>query len=155
MSDDDRSKLAEVTLGPLAPRARARIKLTPEALARVFAAIADGGDRTNACAAEGFTYEALRLATKQDPELKEQYEIACALGAGTFVRDIKSLAFSDKPGGWSAIAWLAERLHPTVFAKPVDRVEQTGEGGGPLKVTWYLPGNPRIPSSTDGNEGET
>lgn len=111
------------TLTYVGPRARARRKLTDEALARIFDRVANGMHRTGACAEEGCSEQALRQLAQRDPVVAEGLEMAEARGAEYYRTQIVVAATSEKPSGWSAFAWLAERYHPRVFPKPTDTVE--------------------------------
>lgn len=108
-------------------RARARPKLTDDVLGRIFQRRADGWTWDAACAEEGVSTEAVRRLAQRDPDVREAYDRAQALGAEWYAGQIKA-ALEGEPErikAWTGWAWLAERFHPTVFRKPAERVEST------------------------------
>jgi hypothetical protein len=119
-------------------RARARPtpgKLTPEVLGRICAAIAQGEHRAGACAAQGVTDSALRKLRAEHPEVDEQVAEAEAKGATYYRKRVaEAEAGKDARDDWKRWAWLGERLHPSAFAPPPKRVEQSGPDGGPQEV---------------------
>lgn len=111
-----------------APRARAR-KITPEAVGELCRLIADGMPLDHACAKVGFRRQSLDEARAKDDELDAQVRDAQAEGAEWYRSQVMT-ADDD----WKRWAWLAERLHPSLFAPPTKRVEASGPGGGPQEV---------------------
>lgn len=108
-----------------APRARAR-KITDESVAELCRLVSQGMPLDHACSRVGFRRQSLDEARTKDDELDEQVRQAQLDGA-EFYREQVMHADDD----WKRWAWLAERLHPVVFAPPPKRLEASGPGGGP------------------------
>lgn len=112
-----------------APRARAR-KITPESVAELCKLVSSGMPLDHACARVGFRRQSLDEARAKDGELDEQVRQAQLDGA-EFYREQVMHADDD----WKRWAWLAERLHPTLFAPPRQRLGLSGDAeGGPVKT---------------------
>lgn len=122
----------------LPPRARKPStpgKLTPAVIAGICKLIAEGKDRTFACAAHGATDSALRKYRAAHEEVDAALQLAEAQGAEWYRTKIATVpAGKDATDDWKRWAWLGERIHPSVLAPPKQRVEQTGADGGPIKL---------------------
>lgn len=140
-------------LAHVGTRARARRKLTDEALERICAHIAGGVPKLHACAREGVSRNALYQLIERDPDVAELVEEAEAAGAEWYrERVMTAEAGNGATDDWKRWAWLAERLHPAAFAAPKTRTEVTGAEGGALAMQWMVPLNPRIPTGEGGQE---
>lgn len=112
---------------------RARPKLDDATLDRIVKRIEGGMPKAHACAKEGVSKQALYQLAERDPSVAERLELASERGA-EFYREQVMHADDD----WKRWAWLAERLHPVVFAPPPKRLEASGPGGGPIEQTHSL-----------------
>jgi hypothetical protein len=122
----------------LPPRAREPStpgKLTPEVLAGICKLIAEGKDRTYACAAHGVTDSALRKHRAAHEDVDAAVSLAEAAGAEWYRTQIATVpAGKDATDDWKRWAWLGERIHPTVLAPPKQRVESSGPDGGAQEI---------------------
>jgi hypothetical protein len=108
---------------------RARPKLDDATLDRIVAHIEGGMPKAHACGKEGVSKQALYQLAERDPSVAERLEAASERGA-EFYRSQVMTADDD----WKRWAWLAERLHPSMFAPPKQRVGLEGgdEGAAPI-----------------------
>lgn len=112
---------------------------TPELTKKIAGFIEQGNYIETACAAAGVPksrlYEWLKLSHQEDSKpcykaFRDAIELAMAQG------EQRDLMFIDRAaimGSWQAAAWKLERKFTARWGRK-DKLEVTGEDGGPLKV---------------------
>lgn len=155
--DDEKKATESIVVSPtdLPGRARARStpgKITDDVLSRICERIEGGSPISHACVLEGVSDRALRFLMDAHEDVYIAVRRAVARKVAGRLDQFDELVVSD-PQAAKALTWLIERMDPGEFAPPKQRVEQTGEDGGPIKtesaVRWYVPRNPRIPTGED------
>jgi hypothetical protein len=109
--------------------ARARGKLDDATLDRIVAHIEGGMPKAHACGKEGVSRQALYQLAERDPSVAERLEAASERGAEWYREQVMH-ADDD----WKRWAWLAERLHPSTYAPPKQRVGLEGGAEGSTPV---------------------
>lgn len=125
---------------PSQPKPKGRpTKLTPEVQDRLLAAIRAGNYLDTSAAHAGIHRDTLHAwmrdgANAKSPELQEFSDaVQKAIGDAESMHVARIAAASSKQ--WQAAAWWLERRYPDRWGQKL-RQEVTGEGGGPIKVTF-------------------
>jgi len=89
-------------------------KKTPARCKIIFDGIRAGWPYLVACASAGVSYEVFKLWCNNDERFREQVALAEAEAIKTNLETIKAASRDN----WPAAAWLLERRHPELFARP-------------------------------------
>src|SRR6516162_4546631 len=89
-------------------------KKTPARCKIIFDGIRAGWPFLVACASAGVSYEVFKLWCNNDERFREQVALAEAEAIKTNLETIKAASRDN----WPAAAWLLERRHPELFARP-------------------------------------
>src|SRR5215472_12364696 len=89
-------------------------KKTPARCKIIFDGISAGWPYIVACASAGVSYEVFKLWCNNDERFREQVAFAEAEAIKANLETIKAASRDN----WPAAAWLLERRHPELFARP-------------------------------------
>ena len=89
-------------------------KKTPARCKIIFDGIRAGWPYLVACASAGVSYEVFKLWCNNDERFREQVALAEAEAIKANLETIKAASRDN----WPAAAWLLERRHPELFARP-------------------------------------
>jgi hypothetical protein len=142
----DRGRIVRVLLMAVMEKPKrvprgAKTMLSRELGKRICDSIAAGNGRLASCQAEGVdpnTFgEWIRRGEERDErpptELTRWFAAEVRKAEAKAVKVAAQVIVQDQ--SWQSKAWWLERRHPEDWARPADRLELTGAGGGPVQIS--------------------